>query len=273
MTQRRGAGAGYTSTEGTVFGGKGAMNPFLEDVDAAHYESARPYFHPLVFQRLADFFERRRFPAALDVACGTGQSTEALAALGEFVVGLDASAVMLRGARCRGEIPYVLGLAEQLPFAAGAFDLVTVGNGFHWFDLARFLREAHRVPRQPGWLLIYGSGVCGGMRENPAFAGWLKEFDRRFPSPPRESLSAEVLAEAGFRQVLSETPVHTETYSLDQLIAHFKTYSNPITALQDGRETADWLSRWLRASLAPMFGGPTGTFEYQGWVLLFAKDG
>lgn len=73
--------------------------------------------------------------------------------------------------------------------------------------------------------------------------------------------------------MLSETPVHSETYSLDELIAHFKTYSNLITALQEGRESAESLSSWLRASLAPMFRGPTGTFEYQGWVVLFAKDG
>jgi SAM-dependent methyltransferase len=249
------------------------VNPFHDGVDPADYDSARPYFHPLVFQGVADFFGQRRLQAALDVACGTGQSTEALTALAEFAVGLDASVVMLRGARCLGIIPYVLGLAEQLPFPAGAFDLVTVGNGFHWFDLAPFLREAHRVLRQPGWLLLYGSGVCGGMRENPAFVGWLADFHRRFPSPPREPLSAKSLADAGFRQALSETLVHTETYSLDQLIAHLTTYSNLITALQDGRETPETLSSWLRASLAPMFPGLTGTFEYQGWVLLFAKEG
>jgi SAM-dependent methyltransferase len=249
------------------------MNPFLDGVDPADYDSARPYFHPLVFERLADFFQRRKLKAALDVACGTGQSTEALAARAEFVVGLDASAVMLRGARCSGVIPYVRGLAEQLPFAAGAFDLVTVGNGFHWFDLARFLKEAHRVLRHPGWLLLYGSGVCGGMRENAAFAGWLTEYHHRFPSPPREALSAEFLAERGFRLVLSETLVHSETYGLDELIAHFKTYSNLITALREGRETPETLSNWLRSSLAPMFRGPTGTFDYLGWVVLFAKNG
>lgn len=249
------------------------MNPFLNGVDPADYDSARPYFHPVVFRRLADFFQKQRLRDALDVACGTGQSTEALGALAKFVVGLDASAVMLRGARLRGVIPYVRGLAEHLPFSAGAFDLVTVGNGFHWFDLAAFLREAHRVLRQPGWLLLYGSGVCGGMRENPAFADWLKEFHRRFPSPPREPLSAAVLADAGFRQALSETPVHTVTYNLDQLIAHLSTYSNLITAVQDGRETPESLSGWLRASLAPMFRGTTGTFEYQGWMLLFERDG
>jgi SAM-dependent methyltransferase len=251
----------------------GAMNPFLDGVDPADYDNARPYFHPLVFERLADFFQQRRLCAALDVACGTGQSTEALAGLAEFVVGLDASVVMLRGARGRGVISYVCGLAELLPFPAGAFDLITVGNGFHWFDLARFLGEAHRVLRQPGWLLLYGSGVCGGMRENEAFAGWLAEYHRRFPSPPREPLSAEALAEAGFRLVLSETIVHEETYSLDELIAHLKSYSNLITALREGRETPETLSSWLRASLAPMFRGPTGTFEYRGWVVLFEKDG
>jgi ubiquinone/menaquinone biosynthesis C-methylase UbiE len=251
------------------------MNPFLEDLDAANYDSARPYFHPLVIRRLADFFQQRRLTAALDVACGTGHSTQALVELAEVVVGLDSSALMLQRARRRGVIPYVRGLAERLPFPAGAFNLVTVGLGFHWFDRTPFLGEAHRVLRQPGWLALYDSGFAGVMKENPEFGGWRDEYVRRFPAPyrNREPLSDEFLAGVGFRQVFGETFAHTEAYSLEQLMAYLKSQTNVIAALREGRETRETVSDWLRATLTPLFKGPTGTFEYQGWVLLFAKDG
>jgi hypothetical protein len=147
--------------------------------------------------------------------------------------------------------------------------------GLHWFDRTPFFTEAHRVLRQPGWLLLYGSGFCGRMIENPEFTCWLEEYLQRFPTPPRsrEPLSAEFLAEVGFREVLSETLVHSEIYSLDQLVAHLNTFSNLIGALQDGRETSDTVSSWLRATLAPMFKGPTGTFEYRGWIHVLHKTG
>jgi len=62
------------------------MNPFADGIDAEKYDSARPNFHPLVFERLAGVF-RGPFAAALDVGCGTGQSTKALASVSAFVVG------------------------------------------------------------------------------------------------------------------------------------------------------------------------------------------
>src|SRR5438552_8384233 len=78
------------------------MNPFLEEVDTAKYDAARPYFHPLVVCRVAGVLGNPGLPTSLDVACGTGHSTEALIAISKSVVGLDESTEMLRQARCRG---------------------------------------------------------------------------------------------------------------------------------------------------------------------------
>lgn len=66
---------------------------------------------------------------ALEVGCGEGRVTRDLAARGHRVTSLDASPTLLRAAAERdpdGE--YVLGTAEALPFAAGAFDLVVSYN-------------------------------------------------------------------------------------------------------------------------------------------------
>lgn len=63
----------------------------------------------------------------LELGCGAGQWSRALAAEGAAVVGLDLSEAQLAaaaggmGANC---YPLVQGAAEQLPFAAGSFDLV-----------------------------------------------------------------------------------------------------------------------------------------------------
>lgn len=77
-------------------------NHFLESRAADGYDTFRPHCHPLVFGRLSELAAHRRFDRALDVACGTGQASVAMAATGTTVVGLDASAAMLRHARRRG---------------------------------------------------------------------------------------------------------------------------------------------------------------------------
>jgi ubiquinone/menaquinone biosynthesis C-methylase UbiE len=244
------------------------VNPFADDIDSANYDRARPFFHPLVFRRLADLLPHR-LNTSLDVACGTGQSAEALTAASEVVVGLDSSAAMLKNARHHSRILYVRGLAEHLPFAVNSFDLVAVGLAIHWFDQRLFLSQARRVLCHPGWLLLYESGFPGIMKENPTFSAWAEHYRARFPAPPRndQPLTASDLEAAGFHEVLSETFVHNETYGFRDLIAYLHTQSNVLSALAAG-ETHQSIREWMERGLLPLFNGGTGTFEYRGWMRL-----
>lgn len=102
---------------------------------------------------------------ALDVCCGTGDIAQALAARGARVTGLDFSPAMLdvaRGRTRRTDHPapeFVEGDAQNLPFADGEFDLVTVGYGLrNLADWRRGLNEMWRVTRPGGslWVLDFG---------------------------------------------------------------------------------------------------------------------
>jgi demethylmenaquinone methyltransferase / 2-methoxy-6-polyprenyl-1,4-benzoquinol methylase len=96
--------------------------------------------------------------SALDVACGTGKLTAALAgAVGPEgrVVGVDLSAAMLDEARhAFGHMPgvdFVLGNALALPVADGSFDAATIAFGLR--NLAGFedgFREMARAVRSGG---------------------------------------------------------------------------------------------------------------------------
>ncbi len=96
--------------------------------------------------------------SALDVACGTGKLTAALAgAVGPEgrVVGVDISAGMLDEAKCLfGELAGVefrLGNALDLPAATGSFDAATIAFGLR--NLASFeagFREMARAVRSGG---------------------------------------------------------------------------------------------------------------------------
>jgi ArsR family transcriptional regulator len=94
-----------------------------------------------------------------DLGCGSGQLAEALAPYVKKVVGVDASEDMLAAARARleGTANVVLrrGELETLPVGDGELDAAMLSLVLHHSpDPARALREAHRVLRRRGRVLV-----------------------------------------------------------------------------------------------------------------------
>jgi SAM-dependent methyltransferase len=55
------------------------MNFFVYPTAAKRYANGRPFFHPLAIKKIKEVCcENGRIDRALDVGCGTGQSTQAL---------------------------------------------------------------------------------------------------------------------------------------------------------------------------------------------------
>jgi demethylmenaquinone methyltransferase / 2-methoxy-6-polyprenyl-1,4-benzoquinol methylase len=92
----------------------------------------------------------------LDLAAGTGTSSEPFAAAGADVVPADFSLGMLRvGKRRRPDLAFTAGDATRLPFADAAFDAVTISFGLrNVVDTDTALRELLRVTRPGGRLLV-----------------------------------------------------------------------------------------------------------------------
>ena len=99
------------------------------------------------------FFELVPPPGSrtLEVGCGEGRVSRDLAARGHDVVGLDASPTLVALAReAAGGPEYVLGHAEELPFADGAFDLAVAHNSLMDVDdMPQTVCEVARV-LEPG---------------------------------------------------------------------------------------------------------------------------
>jgi demethylmenaquinone methyltransferase / 2-methoxy-6-polyprenyl-1,4-benzoquinol methylase len=112
--------------------------------------------------------EARPEETVLDVATGTGAvAIELVRRTGCAVVGIDQSPEMLASARARvtqlglGErIELRPGIAEQLPFADGAFDALTFTYLLRYVeDPAATLRELARVVRPGGTMAALEFGV------------------------------------------------------------------------------------------------------------------
>lgn len=99
------------------------------------------------------FFERVPLRGrVLDVGAGTGTISRGYTEQGCACVALDRSAEMLAAAD--GPFEKVVGTAEALPFPDGTFDAVVAGQCWHWFDGITAAREAHRVLKPGGTLII-----------------------------------------------------------------------------------------------------------------------
>ena len=245
-------------------------NYFVHRSAAERYARGRPYFHPLVVERIAP--QIGPLERALDVGCGTGLSSRALSELAGSVVGVDSSVGMLTHAPASPRVRYAAATAETLPFCSGAFGLITVGLAFHWFNRQRFLAEAHRVLAGSGWLVIYNNWFTGRMRENPAFAEWWREeYLARYPSPPRHGhpLSATDAREGGFSFVENTGFENEVSLSSADLVMYLTTQSNVIAAVEEGRETLTEVTDWLARSVQPLFRGRVARFAFGGslWVL------
>lgn len=178
-------------------------------------------------ERTVDRAEAGPGDAVLDVCCGTGDLSLALAARvapGGHVVGCDFSEPMLdlarekaveRGAPVRFEWADAL----QLPYDAGRFDAVTVGFGVrNLSDLDRGLAEMRRVLRPGGRLAILEITqparpplstfyslwfdrivpLLGRAAGDSAAYSYLPESVRSFPSPRG---LAEKMSAAGLKRI------------------------------------------------------------------------
>ena len=111
----------------------------------------------------------RNFPISsedrvLDVGCGTGYATTALAKRAGTVIGLDQSEDQLHRARRNLEtgIDLARGDAERLPFATNTFDAIwSSGSIEYWPAPTSTLEEFARVGRPGAPILLVGPNAPG----------------------------------------------------------------------------------------------------------------
>ncbi|HYF74754.1 MAG TPA: demethylmenaquinone methyltransferase [Nocardioides sp.] len=92
----------------------------------------------------------------LDLAAGTGTSSQPFADRGASVVPCDFSLGMLRvGKQSLPHLPFTAGDGTRLPFADDTFDAVTISFGLrNIVDPLAGLRELHRVTRPGGRIVV-----------------------------------------------------------------------------------------------------------------------
>lgn len=167
----------------------------------------------------------------LDLAAGTGRLTERLLERGLDVIAVEPLAEM------RAHVPAGAdardGTAEAIPLEDASVDAVTVGQGFHWFDVPRAGAEIARVLRPGGVLGLMWNMIDDNVAWVDRLATLLDaeerfSFLREDQPPPYSDLPGLTTPE---RRIFR----HEEPYDADRLVAYVLSRSQTILLPEDER--------------------------------------
>ena len=241
---------------------------------AAAYASDRPPVHEHILRsaRLA-----RRAERALDVGCGAGLSTAALAPLARRVIGLEPIAAMLAHRRAIApQAGFIIGRAERLPFAAASFDLVTAAGSLNYADFPSALAEIARVLTPDGTFLLYDFSTGGCSVTGDELERWFASFERRFPWPPGwQPLDVRELTLADYGlELLDFTAVETRLpMDLDAYLRYMLSETNVEDSIASGACSQEEARDWCLTTLEPVFADGPLTVVIPGHVATLARAG
>ena len=172
-----------------------------------------PEMRDLWMKTIASHVEPTSVRAILDLGCGTGRFSEALA--GHFdaqVIAVDPSKKMLEQARSKRvdqRVSYALGSGESIPLNSDSVDLIYMSMIFHHFrDPQLAARECRRVLRDGGTAFMRT-----GTQERIPLYPYVPFFPASRPIMnevlPTTSFIEDVFVAAGFRLVTLELITQT----------------------------------------------------------------
>jgi SAM-dependent methyltransferase len=240
---------------------------------AAAYAHDRPPIHERILRsaRLDGRADR-----ALDVGCGAGLSTAALAPFARRVVGIEPIPAMLTHRRTTApNASFVVGQAERLPYAAGSFDLVTAAGSLNYADLSRALPEIARVLTGEGRFLLYDFSTGRRSADSDELANWFNSFERRFPWPPGwEPIDVQHLRLAGYGlRLLDYTGIEIPLpMGFDSYLRYMLSEVNVDNAIARGAYGAEEAREWCSETLEPVFAVGDQTVLIPGYIATLARQ-
>lgn len=248
-------------------------NPFLTRGAAARYARSRPDVTSPVIDVLHGVHPEG-IDLAVDVGCGTGQSSRALRRISQRVVAVDTSSEMLGAAEPLDGVEYLLASAEALPLDEGAANLVAAGLAMHWFDRGPFLAEARRVLRPGGSLVVWNAGCAGeGEPGAEAWAWYGGPYQRDFPPPPRDARGPDdgAARAAGFELVRRETFAVAVEFDHARFVDFLTTQSNVLAAVGQDADALRCVRERLLRETDPFFPLAVVPWRFAGWIAIFRR--
>jgi SAM-dependent methyltransferase len=208
------------------------------DAVAELYDKARPGYPSQVFDDIAELADLTPSSRVLEIGCGSGQATVALAAAGYDIVAVELgerlAAIARRKLQGFPKVRVDVDAFEDWPLRDQRFDLVACATAFHWIDPDVRMQKVARALRPGGSIaLIDTEHVAGGTNDfydavQECYRRWDPTTSAEFHMPtvddiPRDS---KVIDECGlFGPVTLRRYVREIPYSADEYVDVLATYS------------------------------------------------
>ena len=123
------------------------------------YARHRAGFPDSLFERLAAYGIGKSGQSIVDLGTGTGTLARGFARRGCNVIGIDISDAMVQAAReldaaAGVSVDYRVARAEETGLPDSAFEVVTAGQAWYWFDHSLATAEVARILKPEGILVI-----------------------------------------------------------------------------------------------------------------------
>ncbi len=161
-------------------------SPF--DAVAGCYQLGR---HPLpedLWILIQNYIGEKEIDVAIDIGCGTGESTVGAAKFANSAIGVDSSKKMVEIARKRHiNATFLLDDGEHSAIQNESSDLVTFGSSLHWMNASSAVSESTRILKRGGicaiwWVLFPELNEKLGMLIDRHMKLWnMKQFPKPGP--------------------------------------------------------------------------------------------
>lgn len=201
---------------------------------AENYTRYRKPYDSKLYDFLFSLISNEGNKKILDIACGTGKSTEPMVREGVEVIGCDHDSFMVAEAVNQAEIKklpvkYIVADVEHLPFSDKSFDIITVGTAFHWFVNKESITEIKRVLKDNGLFFVFWTLTTKDIPEEDSIPqDFFKSFNwDRVPYELRDlEYISNFFKEQGFHNVNTHRISFTHNDTVEEQVGLMKTASS-----------------------------------------------
>ncbi len=215
------------------------------------YKKFRPTYPMALYELLASICPDRN--ACWDCGTGNGQVAAALTNYFKKVYASDISENQIEHAPKKDSITYMIERAEATRFSDDQFDLITVAQAVHWFDIPAFVKEVRRVSTNGGILAIWGYGLLQIEADIDSIVhqfyndivGPYWDFERKIIEDGYRNLHL------GFKEInVDQNFKITTKWTLDELEGYLTSWSSVQKYQREKKENP---VPWILEKLAPIW--------------------
>ncbi len=218
-------------------------------ISSDNYAKFRPTYPQTIFEFLFPLLKNK--DKAWDCGTGNGQVAQELCKEFQIVEATDISKQQIENAFLADNINYSIQMAERSTFEDNSFDLITVAQAVHWFDIDLFNEEVKRTAKPNGIIALIGYELNNITPEidkivydfykniiGPYWDSERKHLENRYQSIPFP-----------FKELETPDITNIKLWKFDHLIGYLNTWSsvknfikkngfNPIDEISKDLETA-----------------------------------